>query len=52
MLIVGIVYMFYHDIPLMVAAQYMTEGAMLSVLIAIPLYLLADRGAVDERRSA
>jgi tripartite ATP-independent transporter DctM subunit len=40
MLIVGIVYMFYQDIPLMVAAQYMTEGAMLNVLIAIPLYLL------------
>ena len=40
MLIVGIAYMFYQDIPIMVAAQYMTEGAMLNVLIAIPLYLL------------
>ena len=40
MLIVGITYMFYQDIPLMVAAQYMTEGAMLNILIAIPLYLL------------
>jgi TRAP-type mannitol/chloroaromatic compound transport system permease large subunit len=40
MLIIGIIYMVQQDIPMMVAAQYMTEGAMLNVLIAIPLYLL------------
>ncbi|MBI5581877.1 MAG: TRAP transporter large permease [Deltaproteobacteria bacterium] len=40
MLIIGIAYMIHEDIPMMVAAQYMTEGAMLNVLIAIPLYLL------------
>ena len=40
MLIIGIAYMIQQGIPMMVAAQYMTEGAMLNVLIAIPLYLL------------
>ena len=40
MLMIGIIYMIQQEIPLMVAAQYMTEGAMLNVLIAIPLYLL------------
>ena len=40
MLIIGIIYMVQQEIPIMVAAQYMTEGAMLNVLIAIPLYLL------------
>ena len=40
MLMIGIIYMVQQEIPIMVAAQYMTKGAMLNVLIAIPLYLL------------
>lgn len=41
MLIIGIVYVIWQQMPLMVIAQFMVEGAMVYVLIAIPLYLFA-----------
>ncbi|MDH4266072.1 MAG: TRAP transporter large permease [Deltaproteobacteria bacterium] len=41
MLIVGGIYIVWQDLPLMLVAQFMTEGAMMYVLIAIPLYLFA-----------
>jgi tripartite ATP-independent transporter DctM subunit len=41
MLIVGCIYLIWQNLPLMLAAQFMTEGAMVYVLIAIPLYLFA-----------
>ena len=41
MLILGCVYLIWQQIPFMVVAQFMTEGAMIYVLIAIPLYLFA-----------
>jgi tripartite ATP-independent transporter DctM subunit len=44
MLIIGVGYLWWQDIPLMIIPQFMTEGAMVYVLIAIPLYLFA--GAV------
>lgn len=41
MVIVGGIYLIWQEMPLMVMAQFMTEGAMIYVLIAIPLYLFA-----------
>jgi tripartite ATP-independent transporter DctM subunit len=41
MLILGLIYVLTQSLPLMLVAQFMTEGAMLYVLIAIPLYLFA-----------
>ncbi len=41
MLILGLIYVLAQGLPLMLVAQFMTEGAMLYVLIAIPLYLFA-----------
>ncbi len=41
MLIIGGGYLIWQDIPLMLIPQFMTEGAMIYVLIAIPLYLFA-----------
>ncbi len=41
LLIVGVFYVILQNLPLMIVAQFMTEGAMLYVLIAIPLYLFA-----------
>lgn len=41
MLILGCIYMVWQQVPFMVVAQFMTEGAMVYVLIAIPLYLFA-----------
>ncbi len=39
MLVVGGVYVCYQHLPMMLITQFMTEGAMIYVLIAIPLYL-------------
>jgi tripartite ATP-independent transporter DctM subunit len=41
MLVVGLGYLIWQDLPMMLIAQFMTEGAMIYVLIAIPLYLFA-----------
>jgi len=41
MLIIGGVYIIQQQIPLMIVAQFMTEGAMIYVLIAIPLFMFA-----------
>jgi tripartite ATP-independent transporter DctM subunit len=41
MMIVGGIYLIKQKLPLMLVAQFMTEGAMIYVLIAIPLYLFA-----------
>ncbi len=41
MVIVGGIYLIWQEVPLMVMAQFLTEGAMIYVLIAIPLYLFA-----------
>jgi len=41
MMIVGVIYLIKQKLPLMLVAQFMTEGAMIYVLIAIPLYLFA-----------
>ena len=39
MLIIGGIYVYTQHMPLMMIPQFMTEGAMIYVLIAIPLYL-------------
>ena len=41
MLIIGLVYVKIQGLPFMIVAQFMVEGSMIYVLIAIPLYLLA-----------
>lgn len=41
MLVVGCGYLLWQDMPFMVLPQFMTEGSMIYVLIAIPLYLFA-----------
>ena len=41
MLIVGLIYVKIQGLPFMIVAQFMVEGSMIYVLIAIPLYLLA-----------
>lgn len=41
MLILGCIYLIWQQMPFMVVAQFMTEGSMIYVLIAIPLYLFA-----------
>jgi tripartite ATP-independent transporter DctM subunit len=41
MLIIGGIYIVQQQIPLMIVAQFMTEGAMIYVLIAIPLFMFA-----------
>lgn len=41
MLMIGAGYLYWQKIPFMVLPQFMTEGSMVYVLIAIPLYLFA-----------
>jgi len=41
MLIIGGIYIIQQGIPFMIVAQFMTEGAMIYVLIAIPLFMFA-----------
>ena len=41
MLIIGLIYLYVNSIPLMLVVQFMLEGSMTYVLIAIPMYLLA-----------
>lgn len=41
MLTIGFIYVIWQQMPLMIIAQFMVEGAMIYVLIAIPLYLFA-----------
>jgi len=41
MLIVGLTYLYLNSIPMVLVVQFMLEGSMVFVLIAIPMYLLA-----------
>jgi len=41
MMIIGLIYVKIMGLPFMIVAQFMVEGSMIYVLIAIPLYLLA-----------
>lgn len=41
MLLIGFIYLYWQGLPFMLVAEFMTEGAKMYVLIAIPLYLFA-----------